>query len=136
MSIIGELQIPFAVKGGGHTLNPGFSSTTGILIAMNRFNQITYHKNNQTVDLGAGQRWHAVYETLSQYNVTVVGGRVNSVGIAGLMLGGGYSWKTNQYGLAIDNILEYEVKTKSLRYIMYDISRLVGFSKLYDRSCK
>lgn len=25
------------------------------------------------------------------------------------MLGGGYSWKTNQHGLAIDNVVEYEL---------------------------
>ncbi|CAF1050641.1 unnamed protein product [Rotaria sordida] len=84
-------------------MNPGFSSTTGILIAMSRFRQITYRANKRTVDLGAGLVWDDVYQALDPLNVTVVGGRVSGVGIAGLILGGGYSWKSNQYGLSIDN---------------------------------
>lgn len=107
---------------------------------MSRFTQVTYHKDNQTVDLGAGQRWLAVYEALSPYNVTVVGGRVNSVGVAGLILGGGYSWKSSQYGLSIDNILEYEVRYTRNRTIeflhAYEFYHLVGYSKLYDHSCE
>ena len=104
------MRVPFAIKGGGHSYNPGFSSTTGILIAMTRFREITYNANNQTVNLGAGLLWLDVYEALDAFNVTVVGGRVGNVGIAGLILGGGYGYKSNRYGLSIDNILEYEVR--------------------------
>lgn len=100
------------MKGGGHTLNPGFSSTTGVHIAMRRFRNVIYHANNQTVDVGAGLTWNEVYSALEPYNVSVVGGRVSGVGVAGFTLGGGYSWKSNQYGLAIDNVLGYEVRTE------------------------
>lgn len=31
------------------------------------------------------------------------------VGVAGFILGGGYSWKTNRYGLAIDNVQSFEL---------------------------
>ena len=30
-------------------------------------------------------------------------------GVGGLSLGGGYSWKTNQYGLTIDTIVSFEL---------------------------
>ncbi|CAF1545667.1 unnamed protein product [Rotaria magnacalcarata] len=109
MKIIRETQVPFAVKGGGHTLNPGFSSTTGIHIAMRRFDKVIYHANNQTVDVDSGLIWDDVYRALDPYNVSVVGGRVSGVGVAGFTLGGGYSWKSNQFGLAIDNVLGYEL---------------------------
>ncbi|CAF1040338.1 unnamed protein product [Rotaria sordida] len=109
LTIIRETQVPFGIKGGGHSFNPGFSSTTGILIAMSRFRQITYHPTSQTVELGAGLLWGDVYQALDPLGVTVVGGRISSVGVAGLILGGGYSWKSNQYGLSIDNAIEYEV---------------------------
>ncbi|CAF2522558.1 unnamed protein product [Rotaria sp. Silwood2] len=89
-------------------MNPGFSSTTGVLIAMNRFRQITYHANSQTVDLGSGLLWDDVYRKLDPLGVTAIGSRVSGVGVAGLTLGGGYSWKSNQYGLTIDNVVEYE----------------------------
>ena len=77
---------------------------------MRRFRNIVYHPNEQTVDVGSGLIWDDVYQALEPYNVTVVGGRISGVGVAGLTLGGGYSWKTNQYGLSSDNIVEYEVK--------------------------
>ncbi|CAF4066579.1 unnamed protein product [Rotaria sordida] len=76
---------------------------------MSRFRQITYHPTSQTVELGAGLLWGDVYQALDPLGVTVVGGRISSVGVAGLILGGGYSWKSNQYGLSIDNAIEYEV---------------------------
>ncbi|KAI5983605.1 FAD-binding domain-containing protein [Pisolithus marmoratus] len=74
LQILGKDRVPFAVKGGGHTLNPGFSSTTGIQIAMSRFQK-----------------------------------SVSGIGVAGFTLGGGYSWLTNQYGLALDNVESFEL---------------------------
>ncbi|KAJ7444709.1 hypothetical protein FB451DRAFT_1434243 [Mycena latifolia] len=93
-------DVSVIVKGGGHTLNPGFSSTTGVHIAMSRF--------SGTVDIGPGLLWDDVYAALAPVGVNIVGGRVPGVGVAGFTLGGGasspstfyrYSWKTNQHGL-------------------------------------
>lgn len=77
------------VKSGGHTMNPGFSSTPGVQIALSRFNQVFYDASAQTVDVGPGQIWDDVYAALEPYNVTVVGGRTAGVGVGGLLLGGG-----------------------------------------------
>jgi FAD/FMN-containing dehydrogenase len=81
--------MPFAVKGGGHATNPGFSSTRGIQIAMRRFNETKVNSASGTVEVGAGLTWDQVYATLALTGVNVVGGRMTGVGIAGLMLGGG-----------------------------------------------
>ncbi|KAG6334915.1 hypothetical protein ID866_4176 [Astraeus odoratus] len=109
LQIIGKNKCPFAVKGGGHATNQGFSSTTGVQIAMYRFSEVTYDPSAQTVVIGAGLIWDGVYFALEPYSVTVVGGRVSGVGVAGFALGGGYSWLTNQYGLTIDTIQAYEL---------------------------
>ncbi|KAL0573769.1 hypothetical protein V5O48_008184 [Marasmius crinis-equi] len=109
LRIVGNSRTPFAVKGGGHTSNPGFSSTTGVQIAMSRFNQVTYDTQSQTAVIGAGLIWDDVYEALAPHNVNVLGGRVSGVGVAGFLLGGGYSWLSNQYGLAVDTITAYEL---------------------------
>ena len=91
-------------------MNPGFSSTIGIHISMRRFNKVIYHPNDKTVDVGAGLIWDEVYAALDPLNVTVTGGRLSGIGVAGLTLGCGYSYKTNQYGLAVDNMVEYQVR--------------------------
>lgn len=41
--------------------------------------------------------------------LNVIGGRLVGVGIGGFIVGGGYSWKTNQYGLTIDTVTAFEV---------------------------
>ncbi|KAI5886885.1 FAD-binding domain-containing protein [Schizophyllum commune H4-8] len=112
LRIVNETQAPFAVKGGGHTANPGFSSTPGVHIAMYRFSEVTYDEATENVVVGAGNVWDNVYATLEPLGRMVVGGRVSGVGVAGFTLGGGmccYSWKTNQYGLTVDTIQAYEL---------------------------
>ncbi|EJD37671.1 hypothetical protein AURDEDRAFT_188033 [Auricularia subglabra TFB-10046 SS5] len=52
--ILGTHRTPFAVKGGGHASNPGFSSTKGVHISMTRFDTVTYDAAAQTARLGQG----------------------------------------------------------------------------------
>ncbi|KAF8486365.1 FAD dependent oxidoreductase [Russula ochroleuca] len=109
LRILGSTRTPFAVKGGGHSMNPGFSSTTGVQITMSRFNETRVNSASGTVDVGAGLTWDQVYATLESTGVNVVGGRIPGVGVGGLTLGGGYSFLTSQYGLTVDNVAGYEL---------------------------
>lgn len=70
-------------------MNPGFSSTSGVLISMARFNQVTYHAHSDTAEVGSGLVWDQVYAALEPYNVSVVGARATGVGVGGFLLGGG-----------------------------------------------
>ena len=77
------------MKGGGHATNPKFSSTSGVQIALSRFNETKVNVASGTVEVGAGLTWDQVYAALEPAGVNVVGGRVPGVGVAGLTLGGG-----------------------------------------------
>ncbi|KAI0260047.1 hypothetical protein BC834DRAFT_973749 [Gloeopeniophorella convolvens] len=109
LGILGLTRTPFAVKGGGHATNPGFSSTSGVEIAMVRFNDISVNTAAGTVDVGSGLVWDDVYKVLDSTGFNVVGGRIPTVGVAGVSLGGGFSFLSSQYGLAIDNIEAFEL---------------------------
>ncbi|KIJ66311.1 hypothetical protein HYDPIDRAFT_174448 [Hydnomerulius pinastri MD-312] len=109
LEIIGTMRVPFAVKSGGHTTNPGFSSTTGVQIAMSRFSEVVYDSEAQTATIGAGLTWDTVYAALEPNGVNVVGARGPGVGVGGLCLGGGYSYLSNQYGLTVDTVEAYEL---------------------------
>ena len=71
----------FQVKSGGHTSNPGFSSTKGIQIYTGKFSQVTYDVASGTSVIGTGLIWDNVYQQLQEHNVTVLGGR--STGVSG-----------------------------------------------------
>jgi FAD/FMN-containing dehydrogenase len=70
-------------------MNPKFSSTTGIQIAMTKFNTTIYNAKQGTAWVGSGQVWEDVYGVLEPYNVSVLGGRIPGIGVGGLALGGG-----------------------------------------------
>jgi FAD/FMN-containing dehydrogenase len=70
-------------------LNPNFSSTSGVQIALSRFNETNVDATSETVEVGAGLTWDQVYAIFEPTGVNVVGGRVPGVGVAGLTLGGG-----------------------------------------------
>ncbi|KAF5326342.1 hypothetical protein D9611_000612 [Ephemerocybe angulata] len=109
LQLVGRYRTPFAVEGGGHATNPGFSSTPGVHISLNSFKSITYNAASQTVEFGAGLSWNEVYTALEPHGVSVVGGRALGPGVAGFTLGGGYSFKTNQYGLTVDSVVKFEL---------------------------
>ncbi|KAI9449094.1 FAD dependent oxidoreductase [Lactarius psammicola] len=109
LRIIGSTRTPFAVKGGGHTANPGFSSTRGVQISLARFDKITVNSITGTVEFGPGLTWDQVYAALDPTGVNVIGGRVPGVGVAGVTLGGGFSYKSNEYGLSVDNVVSYDL---------------------------
>jgi FAD/FMN-containing dehydrogenase len=64
---------------GGHTVNPGFSSTEGIHIYTGKFSQVTYDAASGTAVIGTGLVWDNVYQQLQAHNVSVLGGRVPGV---------------------------------------------------------
>ncbi|TEB19616.1 FAD-binding domain-containing protein [Coprinellus micaceus] len=109
LKIVGLSRTPFAVQSGGHSTNPGFSSTKGIHISLNNFNTVQYDATSKTAEFGAGLRWDDVYAALEPHGVSVLGGRVAGVGVGGFTLGGGYAWRTNQYGLTIDTATAFEL---------------------------
>ncbi|EFR02281.1 FAD binding domain-containing protein [Nannizzia gypsea CBS 118893] len=100
----------FAIKSGGHSPNQLFSSIhDGVLISTRNLKQITYDKNTQTAVLGPGLRWEEAVGGLKQYGQTVVGGRLGGIGVGGLLLGGGLSFLSSQYGWAANNVVNFEV---------------------------
>ncbi|THU84739.1 FAD-binding domain-containing protein [Dendrothele bispora CBS 962.96] len=102
LQIVGreDVRAPFAIKAGGHAGNVGHSSTTGVQIALSGFNNVSYDADSQTATFGPGLTWDEIYAHFSS--------RVPGVGV-GLLLGGGYSWLADQYGLGIDNIVSLDL---------------------------
>ncbi|KAL4062729.1 hypothetical protein V8B97DRAFT_1877531, partial [Scleroderma yunnanense] len=105
------------IRDAGLASNPGFSSTTGVQISMANFNELKYKKNKEgherqpkPLRIGAGCILAEVAEEMREDGYFIVDSSPDlRVGVAGWLLGGGYSLYTNEYGLGIDNLLEVEI---------------------------
>ncbi|CAG8980501.1 hypothetical protein HYALB_00013102 [Hymenoscyphus albidus] len=103
-------NVQFAIRSGGHMTMPGAANIDrGVLIDLQRLDKVEYNAERNVVVIGTGQRWKNVYTQLDRYNVTVVGGRVLDIGVGGLVLGSGLSYLSDLYGLACDNVVNFEV---------------------------
>ncbi|KAL6709245.1 hypothetical protein ACN47E_001652 [Coniothyrium glycines] len=104
-------QCPFAVKSGGHSYFKGANSIqSGISIDLRRLNQITPNDDG-TASIGPGNQWVQVYETLDPLGLTVMGGRVASIGVGGLLLSGGLSFLHPSQGFGCDHVRSYQIVT-------------------------
>ncbi|KAH7305214.1 hypothetical protein B0I35DRAFT_400412 [Stachybotrys elegans] len=99
----------FTVKAGGHTAFPGSNIQDGVTIDLGLMNTISLSEDSQSASLGPGARWEDVARFLDPLGLAVVGGRSPTVGVAGLILGGGISFLSGRRGWACDNVLNFEV---------------------------
>lgn len=92
MQIINFYQAKFAVRSGGHSPNPGWSSigSEGILLDLELLDSVTLSSDGTVASLGPGGRWANAMSILNAEGVSVQGGRLGDVGVGGLLLGG--SW--------------------------------------------
>lgn len=56
---------------------------------MTRFKQVTLSADKSAATIGVGNAWNDVYKALDPSKVSVLGGRVPGVGVAGFSFGGG-----------------------------------------------
>ncbi len=94
-------------RGGGHCF-AGRSSTDGIVLDLSGLDQISV-SGDGIATIGPGARLGQVYPALHAYGRTIPAGCGSTVGIAGLMLGGGIGLLGRKYGLTCDRLARAQV---------------------------
>lgn len=88
----GVLGCRFAIRGGGHTPWAGSANIDGgVTVDMRGIRDVTVNVDKSVASVGAGAIWGDVYREMDALNLTVVGGRGSSIGVGGLLTGGGFS---------------------------------------------
>jgi FAD/FMN-containing dehydrogenase len=112
-------NIRIVVRSSGHEYQGRSSGENGLLVWVHAMKGVNL-LHNYTVCPGdvprtvittrPGTSWGEVYAVGAQYNLTVVGGSEISVSsCGGYTMGGGHSWQSPAFGMAVDNVLSYEV---------------------------
>ena len=100
----------FAVKSGGHNPNKYWSSVEdGPIISTARLDHVLLNQQTGVLQAGPGNRLDGLAAELDGTGWTFVGGRIGNTGIGGLILGGGLSYMSAQYGWSASSVKEYEV---------------------------
>jgi FAD/FMN-containing dehydrogenase len=113
--------LPTAARSGGHCF-AGRSSTPGIVIDVAPLSEVSLAEGVATV--GAGARLGDIYDALAAHGRTIAAGCGPEVGIAGLVLGGGFGILGRREGLTCDQLLGAQV-------VLPD-GRVVGCDEQHD----
>jgi FAD/FMN-containing dehydrogenase len=106
-----EQAMMLSVRSGGHSI-PGYGSNNGgLVIDLSGMRTITVDPIRRTARLEPGLTWGEVANTLQPFGLAMTSGDVASVGVGGLLLGGGIGWMVRSYGLTIDNLRSVELVT-------------------------
>ena len=101
--------IELRIRTRGHNYE-GYSTNTGVLVidtsCMNKINIDTRH---DVAVIQAGAMLLSIYSKLADQGYGFNGGTCPTVGISGLVLGGGIGLSCRNFGLVTDNLLEIQI---------------------------
>jgi FAD/FMN-containing dehydrogenase len=117
-----ERNLRLVIKGGGHSYLGTSNAPDSLLIWTRAMDEITVHDAfvgqgcddapQQAVSIGAGAIWmHAYNAVTTKSGRYVQGGGCGTVGVAGLVQGGGFGSFSKRYGTAAASLLEAEIVT-------------------------
>jgi FAD/FMN-containing dehydrogenase len=116
--------VRLVVKGGGHSYQGTSCAPDSLLVWTRRMNRVDMHdafvpsgaapgtRALPAVSIGAGAMWIDAYDAVTTRGGRYVqGGGCTTVGVAGLVTGGGFGSFSKRFGTAASNLLEAEVVT-------------------------
>lgn len=111
-------RLEISTRSGGHS-NAGFSTNVGgMVLDLAHLNSVeVVNESERLVRLGAGAQWDQVSSVLEPYGLAFTSGDTTSVGVGGLLVGGGVGWLARKYGLALDSLVAAEVVTADGRVL-------------------
>jgi FAD/FMN-containing dehydrogenase len=117
ISFVRQEGLEAAVRSGGHSF-AGHSSTSGLVIDVTPMHSVSVSAGIATV--GAGARLGEVYDALQEHDLAIPAGTCPTVGVAGLVLGGGLGILGRAYGVTSDSLLEVQLVLADGRVLACD----------------
>lgn len=106
--LAGRRGVRVAVQATGHSAPP---ADGGILITTTRMQGVEIDSVARTATVEAGVRWGAVLEAAAPHGLTAVTGSAPSVGVVGMLLGGGIGPLARTLGIASDRVRSFRIVT-------------------------
>lgn len=97
------------VRSGSHSYEGYSTGDDVVVIDVSNINNINLNEEKGYVKIGGGVRNREAYEALGTKGYAFPGGGCPTVGVPGLVLGGGWGYSARYLGLASDSLLEAEI---------------------------
>jgi FAD/FMN-containing dehydrogenase len=113
-------RIPTVARSGGHSY-AGYSTTaTGVVVDLSTLATIDLDPDAGIATIGAGAALGDVDDATTPAGFVVPAGRCRPVGIAGLLLGGGFGFNSRSFGLTSDNLVSTDLVTADGEHVTVD----------------
>ncbi len=100
-----------SVRSGGHSLAGHGTNDRGLVIDLSDMKRIAIDPVRRTARLEPGLTCGEVAKAIEPFDLAMTAGEVASVGVGGLLLGGGIGWMVRAYGLTLDRLRAVELVT-------------------------
>lgn len=104
-------NIPTSVRGGGHNVAGNAVLDYGLVIDLSEMQAVTVDAENKIARAEGGATIGHLDAATQVYGLATPSGVFTETGVAGLTLGGGFSWLRRKYGLACDALIGAQVVT-------------------------
>src|SRR5262249_35829995 len=104
-----RFDVPLVARSGGHSYTGQSTSSRAVVIDLGVLDHIAL--SGTTATLGPGVRNLESYATLAGKGRAIPSGSCPTVGIGGLVLGGGMGLAGRAYGLTLDRVRSFDVVT-------------------------
>ncbi len=106
-----ETGLPLAIRSGGHSVAAHSTADGGIVLDLGEMRALSFDLQNQTAWVEPGLTAGEYTKAADELNLVTGFGDTGSVGLGGLVLGGGVGYLSRKYGLTIDDLLAAEIVT-------------------------
>ena len=124
VNFVREHRLRLVVKGGGHSYLGGSNAPDSLMVWTRAMNRIELHdaftptgckgrvEPQPAVSVGSGAMWLQAYQAVTgKAGRYVQGGGCTTVGVAGLVSGGGFGSYSKRFGTGAASLLEAEIVT-------------------------
>jgi FAD/FMN-containing dehydrogenase len=117
-----EAGVRVMPRGGGHSY-AGYSAGPGLVVDLRALNAVSVDPSTGLVTAGGGALMADVYAAIQPHGVAFPLGNGGSVGIGGLVLGGGSAATSRAFGLTADALVQTTVAIADGRLLTCDANR-------------